>query len=109
MQHGQSPTTTTRARRGLQHFRLADITVQVPFGATEEARVGLLRAAGVPLDEAGEVSRGFLFECASRKLECDTVLRWFDEGSIGRMHGAGAASGPLDREPAAPVSQSRMP
>lgn len=73
-----------RAPRGLQHFRVADITVHVPFEATADDRIALLRAASVPLNEAGEVHRGLLFERACWKPTRSAVLRWFDEGSIGR-------------------------
>lgn len=77
-----------RGRRGLRHFRLADITIQLPFEATDDDRASLLRVSGVPMKDNGEVARGLLFECTGKRPDCCTVLRWFDEDSIGGAHGA---------------------
>lgn len=85
-----SPSSKARAHGGPRRFRLADITVQVPFEATDDDRICLLRASGVPLDEAGEITRGFLFERTSHRPDCCTILRWFDEDSIGGVRGVEA-------------------
>lgn len=74
-----------------RHFWTANITVRLPFGASEPARTALLQAAGVPLDSSGEAAWGFLHERGPCKFGADSICRWFDTGS--------AASLPVMTEP----------
>ncbi|WP_295985382.1 hypothetical protein [uncultured Variovorax sp.] len=64
------------------HYRLADITVRIPFGTTEPGRIALLQAAGIPVSLSGEVARGFLYERQPRRLGADSICRWFDTGDV---------------------------
>lgn len=61
-----------------RHYRLADITVRIPFGTREQGRIALLEAAGVPVDAGGELARGFLHERAPLRFGADSICRWFD-------------------------------
>ena len=61
-----------------RHYRLADITVRIPFGTREQGRVALLQAAGIPVDAGGELARGFLHERAPLRFGADSICRWFD-------------------------------
>lgn len=61
-----------------RHYRLADITVRVPFGTKEQGRIALLQAAGIPVDADGELARGFLHEREPFRLGADSICRWFD-------------------------------
>ncbi|MET3494440.1 hypothetical protein ABIC90_001476 [Variovorax boronicumulans] len=53
------------------------ITVRVPFGSTQVRRNALLTAAGVPLDDDGEATRGFLHERGPSRFGGDSICRWF--------------------------------
>lgn len=66
-------------------YRMADITVRIPFEAAESGRIALLRAAGVPIDASGELAWGFLHERRPGRLGGDSICRWFDTGSTGPM------------------------
>jgi hypothetical protein len=61
-----------------RHYRLADITVRIPFGTREQGRIALLQAAGIPVDAGGELARGFLHERAPLRFGADSICRWFD-------------------------------
>lgn len=62
-------------------YRKADITVRIPFGATEPGRIALLKAAGIPMDAHGDVAWGFLHERVPVRFGVDTICRWFDTGN----------------------------
>ena len=61
-----------------RHYRLADITVRIPFGTRDQGRIALLQAAGIPVDAGGELARGFLHERAPLRFGADSICRWFD-------------------------------
>ncbi|MBN8758748.1 MULTISPECIES: hypothetical protein [Variovorax] len=69
------------------HYRLADITVRIPFGATEPERTALLQAAGVPVDASGGPARGFMHERRPLRLGGDSICRWFDAGNAALASG----------------------
>jgi len=70
-----------------RHYRLADITVRIPFGTTEPGRIALLQAAGIPVNLSGEIARGFLHERQPWKHGSDSICRWFDSDDVASAHG----------------------
>jgi hypothetical protein len=61
-----------------RHYRLADITVRIPFGTREQERIALLQAAGIPVDAGGELARGFMHEREPFRFGADSICRWFE-------------------------------
>jgi len=74
-----------------RHYRLADITVRIPFGTREQGRIALLQAAGIPVDAGGELARGFLHERAPLRFGADSICRWFDTDGTDLMPAMAAA------------------
>jgi hypothetical protein len=62
----------------------ATITLQLPYDTSTRAEVAALRAAGIPVDESGNATSGYLFvRTTGRDGQRTNTFRWFATG-IGR-------------------------
>jgi hypothetical protein len=78
----------------------ATITVQLPWYLNANAEIAALRAAGIPVDELGSATSGYLFvRTTGRGNHRTNTFRWFAAG-IGQTFAHAATSGSQDQEQA---------
>ena len=76
-----------------QIIHTATITVQLPYDTRANAEIAALRAAGIPVDELGNATSGYLFvRTTGRGRQRMNTFRWFATG-------IGAKSPPSEAAP----------
>ncbi|MDH6594453.1 hypothetical protein M2165_004342 [Variovorax sp. TBS-050B] len=69
----------------------ATVTLQLPYYLSADAEVAALRAAGIPVDELGNATSGYLFVRTTGRADHRTnTFRWFAAG-IGQRFAHAAA------------------
>ena len=70
----------------------ATITLQLPLDMSASAEIAALRSAGIPVDELGNATSGYLFVRTTGRGDHQTnTFRWF-AGSIGRAPAVAATN-----------------
>ncbi|MET3443599.1 hypothetical protein ABIC94_004405 [Variovorax paradoxus] len=84
-----------------QAIHNATVTLQLPLHMSASAEIEALRSAGIPIDELGNATSGYLFVRTTGRGDHQTnIFRWFAT-SIGRTPVSASASTAM-QVPAAP-------
>lgn len=87
----------------------ATVTLQLPLDMSASAEIAALRSAGIPVDELGNATAGYLFVRTTGRGDHQTnTFRWFAT-SIGRKPATASASASAPMQVSTAPSRASAP